>query len=104
MGFGNGPSGLQNGASPLQNGPSGLRKGVAASAATFALAWLVFTVLNGPAQSLRAGDLTRADEGDLAALRADKYLQRVRETGDISFYEKARAELRGVRGSAAAGT
>src|SRR4051794_7140014 len=75
-----------------------------AALAAFALAWLAFTAVNGPAPSLRSGDLSRASEGDLAALRADKYLQKVRETGDVGYYAKARNALRGVRGSAAAET
>lgn len=95
----------------------------AAALAAFAATWLVFTVMNGtaPDPGVPGGDtvvrsnastpekirLLRAqvEEGiggpGTRALLADAYLQRVRETGDVSLYDRAEEVLRGIEGDAA---
>src|SRR3954454_7477756 len=89
-----------------------------AALAAFAVTWLVLTAGHRPAPPLSAGDdggvvrsnastdekirLLRAQVADgvggvdTRALLADAYLQKVRETGAIAFYAKARYVLRGV--------
>src|SRR4051812_36509722 len=56
----------------------------------FAVAVTVFSTINRgsgePAPS--------ADDGNAAALRAEHDIQRVRETGDVSYYRRAEDELR----------
>jgi tetratricopeptide (TPR) repeat protein len=111
-----------------QRAISGKQRGAVASAAAiaaFVLTWAVLTANNGTAPPLpsssSAGDSVvrsnastaekirllrvQVQEGvggaDTHALLANAYLQRVRETGDVSLYVRAEDALRGIRGNAA---
>jgi tetratricopeptide (TPR) repeat protein len=108
------------------DGVSNRQRAVASAAAiaAFALTWAVLTVGNGkpPPLPSSANDDTvvrsnastaekirllrvQVEEGvggaDTHALLAGAYLQRVRETGDVSLYRRADEALRGISGNAA---
>ena len=64
------------------------------SAVVFAGAVALFSALNTPAPAFRS---PLSQSPDQLSLTADKFLQRVRETGDASYYRRAEAVLRGVK-------
>src|SRR3954451_17269109 len=64
------------------------------SAVVFAGAVALFTALHAPAAR---GPQPATPSADESSLIADRYLQRVRETGDASYYVRAEGVLRGVR-------
>src|SRR3954463_16637187 len=63
------------------------------TAVVFAGAVALFTALHAPAAH---GPRPATPSADERSLTADRYLQRVRETGDASYYVRAEGVLRGV--------
>lgn len=77
--------------------PQPILKPLVAATAVFAAALLLFAALNrGPAPQ-PAGGVGTADASGTLALRGDDYLQKARETGDVSFYSRAERAYRAAR-------